>query len=145
MEAALGQRHSMKIGGAVETVAAQCSDGDGVEVLPVTAALPHLDRTRVRNCRWGKWRRRTSLSVPRPPTSRFYSTVLLMVVWLQLRWSMMVFLCRGECRRLISHFKEREELSGASFMLICWIAFVDMSSIIVFGCCLDSWTVRCLQ
>jgi hypothetical protein len=44
-------------GDAVETVAAQCSGGDGVEVLPVTTALPHLDRTRVRNCRWGKWQR----------------------------------------------------------------------------------------
>jgi hypothetical protein len=39
---------------AVETVAAQRSGGNDVEVLPVTAALPHLDRTRVRNCRWGK-------------------------------------------------------------------------------------------
>jgi hypothetical protein len=48
MEAALGQRRSMKIGGAVETMAAQCSDVDSVEVLPVTTALPHLDRTRVR-------------------------------------------------------------------------------------------------
>jgi hypothetical protein len=41
-------------GDAVETVAAQCSGGDGVDVLPVTTALPHLDRTRVRNCRWRK-------------------------------------------------------------------------------------------
>jgi hypothetical protein len=38
-------------GDAVETVAAQCSGGDSVEVLPVTTARPHLDRTRVRNCR----------------------------------------------------------------------------------------------
>jgi hypothetical protein len=60
---------------AVETVAAQCSGGNGVEVLPVTTALPHLDRTRVRNCRWGKWQRRTSSCVPRLPTSPFYSAV----------------------------------------------------------------------
>jgi hypothetical protein len=54
METVLGQWCLVKIGGAVETVAALCSDGDGVEVLPVTTALPHLDRTRVRNCRWEK-------------------------------------------------------------------------------------------
>jgi hypothetical protein len=39
-------------GDVVETMAAQCSGG--VEVLPVTTPLCHLDRTRVRNCRWGK-------------------------------------------------------------------------------------------
>jgi hypothetical protein len=59
----------------VETVAAQCSGDNGVEVLPVTTALPHLDRTRIKNCRWGKWRRRTSSYVPRLLTSPFYSVV----------------------------------------------------------------------
>jgi hypothetical protein len=33
----------------------------------------------------------------------------------------------------------------ASFMLICWIAFEAKASIIVFYCCLDSWTVSYLQ
>jgi hypothetical protein len=60
---------------AVKTVAAHCSGGDGVEVLPITTALPHLDRTRVRNRRWGKWWRQTSSSVPWSPTSPFYSAV----------------------------------------------------------------------
>jgi hypothetical protein len=32
----------------------------------------------------------------------------------------------------------------ASFELICWIAFETKHSIIVFYCCLDSWTVSCL-
>jgi hypothetical protein len=33
----------------------------------------------------------------------------------------------------------------AFFMLIYWIAFEVKASIIVFYCCLDSWTVSCLQ
>jgi hypothetical protein len=32
-----------------------------------------------------------------------------------------------------------------SFMLIYWIAFEAKHSIIVFYCCLDSWTMCCLQ
>jgi hypothetical protein len=32
----------------------------------------------------------------------------------------------------------------ASFKLIYWIAFEAKHSIIIFYCCLDSWTVSCL-
>ena len=35
---------------------------------------------------------------------------------------------------------EQEEPSGASFMLIFWSAFEAKSLIILFYCCLNSWT-----
>jgi hypothetical protein len=46
-----------------------------------------------------------------------------------------------ECMRLASPLIDQEESSGASFVLIFWSAFKTKSSIILFYCCLDSWTV----
>ena len=60
MEAAHGQRRSVKRGDAVETVM-QCS-GVAAAVLPVTGCAPLLDRSRV--SRWGVWLRRTSYREP---------------------------------------------------------------------------------
>jgi hypothetical protein len=62
-------------GDAVETVAAQCSGGDGVDVLPVTTALPHLIGLGLGTVGGEKWRWRTSSCVLRLPTSPFYSAV----------------------------------------------------------------------
>jgi hypothetical protein len=70
-------------------------------------------------------------------------------------WSSICRFVDDECRRRASPFKDWEEPSGVPLCLssglhrvkgFCLLEDKDVvPSIIFFYCCLDSWTVRCLQ